>query len=268
MSDPQFTHRLIGRLTALALPRFLDCFDFRICHYDRSGDPRLEEYNEHGIFTFWHEYIGNMLPRWGRTSVTALCSMHRDGEWVNQTALSSGMHVVRGSSSRGGATAVRQLRENIHFSSIVITPDGPRGPRRVMAPGPIYLASKLQVPLLPVGVAISNPHRLNTWDQFAIPKPGSRIRVILGPKVRLPKKLKRDELERKRSRYQLLMNDLSKEAELWASSGRTMAGEMMCHSVRRSPKLYFDSQKTPSLGQGCMANDGVELPSVNSIRAA
>ena len=57
---------------------------------------------------------------------------------------------------------------------LTITPDGPRGPRRHMAPGPIYLASKLGLPLVLMGYAYDRPWRLHSWDRFAIPRPGSR----------------------------------------------------------------------------------------------
>ena len=111
------------------MPRALDLLNFRIAHYDRSVDPARPEYSEHVIFSFWHEYIVVVLPRWGHTPLTVLCSQHRDGEWVNQTALSLGLNIVRGSSTRGGSSAIRQMKKNSKFSSIAMTPDGPRGPR-------------------------------------------------------------------------------------------------------------------------------------------
>ena len=162
MSDATLAQKFVGQLNALALPTMLDMLDFRIFHYDRSIDPARPEYAQHCVLAFWHEYIVTVLPRWGRTPVTALCSKHRDGEWVNQTAASLGIHVIRGSSSRGGASAIREIKENCKFSSIVVTPDGPRGPRREMAPGPIFMASALKLPLVMLGVGVSNPIRLNT----------------------------------------------------------------------------------------------------------
>ena len=136
MSEATFKHKVIGRLNAIAMPRALDLLNFRICHYDRSVDPARPEYNEHVIFSFWHEYIVVVLPRWGHTPLTVLCSQHRDGEWVNQTAVSLGMSIVRGSTSRAGSAAIRQMKRNSKFSSIAMTPDGPRGPRPEMAIGP------------------------------------------------------------------------------------------------------------------------------------
>lgn len=273
VSQAKLTHVLAGQFNALFLPRFLDCFDYRICHYDRSADPRLDEYDEHCVITFWHEYIVSILPRWGHTPVTALCSLHRDGEWVNQTALSLGLNVVRGSSSRGGAHALRQLKNSLQFSSLAITPDGPRGPRRKMAPGAIYLAAKLQVPLVPMGVGISRAHRLNTWDRFAIPKPGSRIRVIIGPKIRLPKRFKRVDLDRFQRDYEQLQNDLCAAADQWAVSGAEMEGEMRCKQRRRATRLVFPKPQTKCFGKGdCMIRDSSDetrsFPQLESFKGS
>ncbi len=224
----------------------LDLLNFRIFHYDRSVDPARPEYNQHVIFSFWHEYIGVVLPRWGHTPLTVLCSHHRDGELVNQTAASLGLHIVRGSSNRGGSAAIRQLKNHAKFSSIAITPDGPRGPRREMALGPIYLASLLKIPLVPVGLGIDHPHRLETWDQFAIPRPFSRVRMIFGPKIEIPTGLDREGLETRRSGVQQLMNELTEQAEDWAASKKKMHGEQPFLRAGRANRKFFDEPIQPA----------------------
>ncbi len=247
VSEATLKQKIMGQLNALVMPRALDLLNFRIRHYDRSVDPARPEYNEHVIFSFWHEYIVVVLPRWGHTPLTVLCSQHRDGEWVNQTAESLGLSIVRGSSTRGGSSAIRQMKTNSQFSSIAMTPDGPRGPRREMAMGPVYLASLLGIPLVPVGIGISNPHRLKTWDQFAIPRPTSRVRMIFGPKIRVPRKSKRDKLEICRSGVQVLMNDLTVEAQHWADSKKKMAGQQRFVRCRRTNRLVFENKPSTNL---------------------
>ena len=234
-----------GKINSLVLPRAFDLLNLRICYYDRSVDPARPEYNEHVIFSFWHEYISVVLPRWGFTPLTILCSKHRDGEWVNQTGLSMGLNVVRGSTSRGGSSAIRQLKKYGKTSSIAMSPDGPRGPRREMALGPIFLASLLGMPVVPVGVGISNPYRLNTWDQFAIPRPLSRIRIVFGPKIYIPRKSSREELEAAKESVQRLMNDLCDTAENWADSGEKMIGEQAFQRVRRTNSLVIEKEESP-----------------------
>ena len=241
MSDAKLSQRITGHLNALLMPRALDLINFRICYYDRSVDPARSEYNEHVIFSFWHEYIVVILPRWGHTPLTVLCSQHRDGELVNQTAESLGLNIVRGSTSRGGAAAIRAMKTNSKFSSIAMTPDGPRGPRRELAMGPVYLASLLGMPLVPVGIGISNPYRLSTWDKFAIPRPLSKVRVIFGPKIHVPRKVDKKTLAAFRVGAQGLMNDLTDEAQHWADSKQKMVGEQRFTRDRRSNRIVFES---------------------------
>ena len=238
--------RILGQLSAVVLPAALKFLNIRISHYDRSSDPARPEYDQHVIYVFWHEYIGVVLPRWGRTPLTILVSQHRDGEWVNQTAEFLRLRIVRGSTSRGGSSAIRQLKRHSKTSSLVLTPDGPRGPRREMAMGPVYLASLLKMPIVPLAVGMNNPWRLKTWDQFAIPKPFSRTRMIFGPKIHVPR-LDRDGLEATRLRIQRTLNDLSEEAEDWAVSGRTIKGEQPFVRGRSCTQLTFPEVKKDSI---------------------
>ena len=237
--------KIAGQINAWWMPWAIDhILDFKICHYDRSVDPARPEYHEHCIFAFWHEYIGLVLPRWGHTPLTVLVSQHRDGEWVNQTAKALGMNIVRGSTTRGGSQAIRTLKQQGQFSSITFTPDGPKGPRREMALGPVYLASVLQMPIVAVGAGFQNPWRLKTWDKFAIPRPFNRARMIFGPKIRLPRKMSREELENSRIKIQDLITNLTVQAEDWAASGADMEGQQPFVRARRISKLYFDRPKS------------------------
>ncbi len=235
--------KIVGQFNSWLLPGAISTLlNFKIAYYDRSVDPARPEYNEHCIFAFWHEYIGLVLPRWGQCPLTVLVSKHRDGEWVNQTALALGMNIVRGSTTRGGSSAIRQLKKHGEFSSLTFTPDGPRGPRREMALGPVYLASLLQMPLVPVGVGFDRPWRLNTWDRFAVPRPFTRARMIFGPKIYLPSKLKRLGLENARAKTQKLINDLTELAESWAESRSNMVGQQPFLRARRTGRLLLPKQ--------------------------
>ena len=110
-----------------------------------------------------------------------------------------------------------------------------------MAIGPIFMASRLGMPFVPLGIGINDAWRLSTWDSFAIPKPLSRVRIIFGPKIDVPPKAKRAELEQIRQSVENLMNDLSDQAESWACSGQNMLGEQPFTRVRRR-KVIFDSK--------------------------
>jgi hypothetical protein len=89
----------------------------------------------------------------------------------------------------------------------------------VLSSGPIYLASKLRMPILCMGLGYDRPWRLNSWDRFAIPRPYSRARGILGPPIVIPADLDRDGIEAHRLQVEEVMNRLSLEAEAWAEAG-------------------------------------------------
>ena len=104
-----------------------------------------------------------------------------------------GFGTVRGSTSRGGVAALRELMRTGETMNLTITPDGPRGPRRKLAAGCIYASSRLGIPLVPIGLGYDRPWRSRrAWDQFAVPRPYSRARAIAGPKVQIPADLERD----------------------------------------------------------------------------
>jgi hypothetical protein len=122
---------------------------------------------------------------------------------------------------------------------LAITPDGPRGPRRQCAQGPIYLASTLQLPLVPLGLGYDRPWRTSSWDRFAVPRPFSRARAIMGPAITIPPHLDRSDIENCRMRVERLLTALSDEAAEWASSGLRREGEITAgrQSCAASPKL-------------------------------
>ncbi len=230
MSQSTKAQQLIGQVVATGLPLFASAMDYRVASYEPCCDPRhSDSRNEHVIYVFWHEFIMPLISRWGWCDLTLLVSQHRDAEWLNQVAGRMGFQMARGSSTRGGPAAIRRLTQLGNQSSLVITPDGPRGPRRQMAPGAVYLASQLEMPIIPIGVGLSRAHRLNTWDKFAIPLPTSRVRVIFGPKIYLPGTDDREQLDRYRESVLCSVNELTHTAQRWADR-----------------ELSFDSYEPPS----------------------
>ena len=243
---PRF-QRLAGSTCALLLPLATQFLNYRIGHYNLANDPARPEYNEHCVYVFWHEYITSVLPKWGQTPLTLLVSQHRDAEILNQMALGLGLNIVRGSTTRGGSRAIRELKRYSKTSSIAISPDGPRGPRREMAMGAIYIASLLKMPIVPVGIGVSNKWRLNTWDKFSIPKPFSRVRVIFGPKYYLPARSKKHQLEKHRLITQSRLEQLTTVAEQWAESGDKLLGAKRFCRGHRTSKLFLEPKSRERL---------------------
>jgi len=136
------------------------------------------------IYAFWH---GRLLPLsylHRNEGINVLVSTHQDGEYITRVIHSLGFGTSRGSSTRGGTAALRDLIATASRGvDIAITPDGPRGPRERCQPGIIFLARKLALPVVPVGVCFRPSIRLKSWDRFMIPLPFSRGVEVYGEPV-------------------------------------------------------------------------------------
>jgi lysophospholipid acyltransferase (LPLAT)-like uncharacterized protein len=164
------------------------------------------------IYAFWHNRILAITAAFlrvyppGRRGVLVLTSASKDGMWLGALAGRLGMGSVRGSSSRRGATAMRELIEKVEQGhDIAITPDGPRGPRYELGPGMIYLAQRARIPIVPIHARFGRHWRLKTWDGFCIPKPFSRIDVTLAPTLNVPEQLDERQFEEERRKIESLL---------------------------------------------------------------
>ncbi|MCC9604788.1 lysophospholipid acyltransferase family protein [Blastopirellula sp. JC732] len=218
--------RLGGFALQETIRHWLDTLDLRVAYHDARLDPSHPENNQAGIYIFWHEYISFPLYLRPYCNIAMLLSKHRDAEWLAHTAQMMGFDTVRGSSQRGGATALMELLEKSKSMHLAITPDGPRGPRRRLAPGAIYLASRLGLPLIPMGFGFDRPTRARTWDKFAIPRFFSRGRGLMGAALWIPPKLDKEEIEQHRRRVQRYLNKITAIAEDWAESGLRLEQEI------------------------------------------
>lgn len=173
---------------------------------DRSAlttTPVTENY----IGALWHNrllLISYVLKRFAPHRPGAgLISASRDGDLVADLTQRFGFDVARGSSSRMGSGALRELG-NVLASGrdILITPDGPRGPVYELGPGILFLAQKTGAPIQPINLEFSSCWRVNSWDRFILPRPFSRVRVIFGPLHRPISTNTPEEFEAERKRLQ------------------------------------------------------------------
>lgn len=225
MSDnvPLLT-RAFGLLSAQAIRAWMSTHEYRSFFYDPTNDPRLGT-AEPRIYVFWHEYILAPLYLRGHCDLVMLLSRHKDANVLGRVAHHLGFGTIRGSSNKGAAAALLQMKRRGKQSHITITPDGPRGPRRQMANGAIFLAMKSGMPIVPMGFGMSYPKRAQSWDQFAMPYPFSRVRAVIGPTIAISDNLSREAMEQQRLRIEKLINDLTSEAELWAEQGGKRPGD-------------------------------------------
>lgn len=139
------------------------------------------------VLAFWHGRMLYFVPLYHRHRLTVLVSRSRDGEFISRLLQCLGVHVTRGSSSRGGARGLlamaRQVRSGYHAA---LTPDGPRGPRYEVQPGLITLAQKTGAAILPMTYSARWKKVLRSWDSFLVPFPFSRVVVIYGTPIYVP----------------------------------------------------------------------------------
>jgi lysophospholipid acyltransferase (LPLAT)-like uncharacterized protein len=119
---------------------------------------------------------------------------------------------VRGSSSKGGSEALRDLAVVLqHVSVVALTLDGPHGPRRIAKPGAAILAARTGVPIIPHAFAVRSAWRLQSWDQFMIAKPFAQVISVYGAPIPPPVNTNPDTIEETRLRVENSLNDLYQE---------------------------------------------------------
>ena len=109
-----------------------------------------------------------------------------------------GIGIVRGSSTRNGASGLLDMIRDDSSTHLLFTPDGPRGPRAKVQDGVLGLAAASGRPIYPVTLDYDRFWELPSWDRFQIPQPGAVCRVVVGPAVAAPKSLETAELDRVR----------------------------------------------------------------------
>lgn len=136
------------------------------------------------IFAFWH---GRILPAtlfWKNRGIVVITSANFDGEWIARIIRRFGYGTARGSSSRGGARALVQLRRDLAGGRpVAFTIDGPRGPARVAQPGAVFLAGASGHPILPFHVEAASAWTLGSWDRTQIPRAFSRVAIAIGAPI-------------------------------------------------------------------------------------
>lgn len=146
------------------------------------------------IAGFWHERLPLMPVVWRRARrghpalergpCHVLVSRHRDGHFIGRVVRRFEIEMVNASSSKGGAIGMRVLLRHLRQGAmVVITPDGPRGPRRRAAPGIAQLAAASGLPVLPTAAATTSHLRLRSWDRMMLPLPFGRGVICIGAPI-------------------------------------------------------------------------------------
>jgi hypothetical protein len=182
----------IARLLGLYL-----AFVFRTSRWRLDAAPEALAWVREGrplLVAFWHERLPMMpvllrlalplMPPGVAIRPQVLVSRHRDGRLIGEVVRRFGVEMVYGSSRRGGAQAMLELVRALGRGDIaVITPDGPRGPRRVAAPGVAQIAAVSGLPVVPSAAATTSRRILSSWDRMMLPLPFGRGVVVAGAPI-------------------------------------------------------------------------------------
>lgn len=136
------------------------------------------------IHAFWHGHLLLMPYAYPGGKIAILISEHRDGEYIARTMARFGHDSIRGSTTSGGASALRRsVRRAREGWDLGFTPDGPRGPRHKVQRGVILAARLSGLPIVPVSFAASRAKVLGSWDGFVVPIPFSRGVFVYGAPI-------------------------------------------------------------------------------------
>ncbi len=141
------------------------------------------------VVAFWHECLPLTTPLVTEarriapeTRSNCLVSQHRDGRLIGEVMRHFRIGVVHGSTSRGGAAALRGVIGVLRAGEFIsVTPDGPRGPRRKAALGVAQMAALAGVRVLPIGAQTSRRITVNSWDRMVLPLPFGRAHIVVEP---------------------------------------------------------------------------------------
>jgi lysophospholipid acyltransferase (LPLAT)-like uncharacterized protein len=208
------------------LAAFLICLSLKLLAFTirfRLRDPhdflKRKDF-EHAIYCAWHNrlslsmetYFRFVRLRYQSLGLVGLVSASKDGALLSKIFENLGVQPVRGSSSRRGPQALRELTTWARRGyDIAITPDGPRGPRYVVAEGAIALAQLTGLPVVPVSYHLNWKIQLKSWDRFQIPLPFTRCEVALGRVIVVPRYLDAAAHELKRQELEAALSEITRD---------------------------------------------------------
>ncbi|MHC5210983.1 MAG: lysophospholipid acyltransferase family protein [Planctomycetota bacterium] len=140
------------------------------------------------LYAVWHGHLWHLMRAFRNQDVFALVSRHRDGEIIARVLARQGIRLLRGSSTRGGAQAMRELVRAVREDQgdVVVTVDGPKGPAGEVKDGILFAASRTALPIVPVAMWADRGWRAGSWDRMVVAKPFARVAIVIGDEIRVP----------------------------------------------------------------------------------
>jgi hypothetical protein len=198
-AEPGFRDELKMKLSVAAARTVFELF--HLTYRQRQLKPSMHERRGAGesvrcLYASWHCNLWHVSRTLSRQGMNVLVSQHRDGELIARMLAGIGYRPVRGSSTRGGARALRDLTRLAQSGEgdLIVTVDGPRGPAQEPKEGVLFAASRTGLPIVPVGLAVDRAWRAKSWDRTIVGKPWARAAVTYGAELLIPPGIDRDEL--------------------------------------------------------------------------
>jgi lysophospholipid acyltransferase (LPLAT)-like uncharacterized protein len=184
--------KLRRRIGGALLPHFAPSLvsalarSWKVEHLDRPNFERAMT-AQGMLATLWHgRMLVPLFAHRGR-GMQVLVSPSDDGALVHALLDHFGYSTIRGSSNKNPSRAIREMLGSLRAGArVVITPDGPRGPRHAVNPGPAWMARETGFPILACGCACDRGWHLKSWDHFTIPKFGARVALVYAEPLFVP----------------------------------------------------------------------------------
>jgi lysophospholipid acyltransferase (LPLAT)-like uncharacterized protein len=218
LSAYSFRQRFLIRLADWAFYALISLIG-KTLRYETEGWENFEKASSNGnipIYVFWHNRIFAGTYFFRNRGIVVITSQSFDGEYIARFIQRFGYGAVRGSSTRGGVSAlvelIRVMRAGLPTGFSI---DGPKGPKYVAKSGACLLSKKTRNPMMPFVVETKNYWELKSWDNLQIPKPFSPVRVFIGEPILVSSTANETEIENKRLELQKTLDELVARGEQW-----------------------------------------------------
>jgi lysophospholipid acyltransferase (LPLAT)-like uncharacterized protein len=214
----RINNRFVVKIAARAFAGVMHGLFWTLRTEFRAAVASANPYDDHQLqryfFAVWHDSMVIPVFAGRQRHSVALTSQHRDGSFVSHVLSAVGIGSVRGSTHHGGANAVRRLMVAVEDKHVVITPDGPRGPRRRVSKGIVFLASRTGRAIVPTAFSCSRFWQIKgNWTNLVIPQPFAKVILLAGTPIEVPQEIPSDEMSEYVELVQNAMDQLSRELD-------------------------------------------------------
>ena len=216
-NSPTFLQRFLAWLLWAALRCIAATLRYRV--RDPHGFLQRKDISQ-AIYCVWHNRLALCLKLYftfsgehrSKAGVAGLVSASRDGAFLSAILERFGVQPVRGSSSRRGAQALRELKTWAERDyDLAITPDGPRGPRYTVQDGAMSMAQLTGLPIVPASYHLKWKIQLKSSDRFQIPLPFSICEVTAGKIFHVPRDISDSGREELRKQLEAELRAISQD---------------------------------------------------------